>query len=172
MSSLNSETWTWQDLSHMTSLTLNLLTRKIFLAVFSLMSAMLSTHCLVKSNLWTSMHLYSLPDSMLEMVETFWTNCCLIKMFLHKFPRDKSWSAQASTAVQLSLTASPILRRKSTSKMQTQEKVVEYLTSEFAFYLILRDFTLVMGVKGRRVHVIEEMSDTIISFQRGKSVWI
>ena len=26
---------------------------------------------------------------------------------------------------------------------------------------------LVMGVKGRRVHMIEEMSDTIISFQRG-----
>lgn len=25
----------------------------------------------------------------------------------------------------------------------------------------------VMGVKGRRVHMIEEMSDTIISFQRG-----
>ena len=24
-----------------------------------------------------------------------------------------------------------------------------------------------MGVKGRRVHMIEEMSDTIISFQRG-----
>ena len=28
---------------------------------------------------------------------------------------------------------------------------------------------LVMGVKGRRVHMIEEMSDTIISFQRGIS---
>ena len=26
-----------------------------------------------------------------------------------------------------------------------------------------------MGVKGRRVHMIEEMSDTIISFQRGKN---
>ena len=30
----------------------------------------------------------------------------------------------------------------------------------------IRQF-LVMGVKGRRVHMIEEMSDTIISFQRG-----
>ena len=28
-------------------------------------------------------------------------------------------------------------------------------------------YFLVMGVKGRRVHMIEEMSDTIISFQRG-----
>lgn len=26
-----------------------------------------------------------------------------------------------------------------------------------------------MGVKGRRVHMIEEMSDTIISFQRGSN---
>lgn len=25
-----------------------------------------------------------------------------------------------------------------------------------------------MGIKGRRVHMIEEMSETIISFQRGK----
>lgn len=25
----------------------------------------------------------------------------------------------------------------------------------------------VMGIKGRRVHMIEELSDTIISFQRG-----
>lgn len=25
----------------------------------------------------------------------------------------------------------------------------------------------VMGIKGRRVHMIEEISDTIISFQRG-----
>lgn len=27
---------------------------------------------------------------------------------------------------------------------------------------------LVMGIKGRRVHMIEEISETIISFQRGK----
>lgn len=27
----------------------------------------------------------------------------------------------------------------------------------------------VMGIKGRRVHMIEELSETIISFQRGKS---
>lgn len=27
---------------------------------------------------------------------------------------------------------------------------------------------LVMGIKGRRVHMIEELSETIISFQRGK----
>lgn len=26
----------------------------------------------------------------------------------------------------------------------------------------------VMGIKGRRVHMIEELSETIISFQRGK----
>ena len=26
----------------------------------------------------------------------------------------------------------------------------------------------VMGIKGRRVHLIEEISDTVISFQRGK----
>lgn len=25
-----------------------------------------------------------------------------------------------------------------------------------------------MGIKGRRVHMIEELSETIISFQRGK----
>lgn len=28
---------------------------------------------------------------------------------------------------------------------------------------------LVMGIKGRRVHMIEELSETIISFQRGKT---
>lgn len=27
---------------------------------------------------------------------------------------------------------------------------------------------IVMGIKGRRVHMIEELSETIISFQRGK----
>lgn len=27
-----------------------------------------------------------------------------------------------------------------------------------------------MGIKGRRVHMIEELSETIISFQRGKSL--
>lgn len=26
-----------------------------------------------------------------------------------------------------------------------------------------------MGIKGRRVHMIEELSETIISFQRGKT---
>lgn len=26
-----------------------------------------------------------------------------------------------------------------------------------------------MGIKGRRVHMIEELSETIISFQRGKN---
>lgn len=29
----------------------------------------------------------------------------------------------------------------------------------------------VMGIKGRRVHMIEELSDTIISFQRGMKAW-
>lgn len=29
----------------------------------------------------------------------------------------------------------------------------------------------VMGIKGRRVHIIEELSSTIISFQRGKHVF-
>lgn len=28
---------------------------------------------------------------------------------------------------------------------------------------------VVMGIKGRRVHMIEELSETIISFQRGKT---
>lgn len=28
-------------------------------------------------------------------------------------------------------------------------------------------FLLVMGIKGRRVHMIEELSETVISFQRG-----
>lgn len=28
---------------------------------------------------------------------------------------------------------------------------------------------LVMGIKGRRVHMIEELSETIISFQRGNN---
>lgn len=28
---------------------------------------------------------------------------------------------------------------------------------------------IVMGIKGRRVHMIEELSETIISFQRGKT---
>lgn len=28
-----------------------------------------------------------------------------------------------------------------------------------------------MGIKGRRVHLIEELSDTIISFQRGKNLF-
>lgn len=28
-------------------------------------------------------------------------------------------------------------------------------------------FLIVMGIKGRRVHMIEELSETIISFQRG-----
>ena len=44
---------------------------------------------------------------------------------------------------------------------------------DYCFAKILFCF-LVMGVKGRRVHMIEEMSDTIISFQRGiclQSVW-
>lgn len=27
-----------------------------------------------------------------------------------------------------------------------------------------------MGIKGRRVHMIEELSETIISFQRGKNI--
>lgn len=30
-------------------------------------------------------------------------------------------------------------------------------------------FIIVMGIKGRRVHMIEELSETIISFQRGKN---
>lgn len=30
-------------------------------------------------------------------------------------------------------------------------------------------FKKVMGIKGRRVHMIEELSETIISFQRGKT---
>lgn len=29
-------------------------------------------------------------------------------------------------------------------------------------------YAVVMGIKGRRVHMIEEISETIISFQRGK----
>lgn len=29
-----------------------------------------------------------------------------------------------------------------------------------------------MGIKGRRVHMIEELSETIISFQRGKNMAI
>ena len=35
--------------------------------------------------------------------------------------------------------------------------------------LILRNGEKVMGIKGRRVHLIEEISDTVISFQRGKN---
>lgn len=31
-------------------------------------------------------------------------------------------------------------------------------------------FLVVMGIKGRRVHMIEELSETIISFQRGKTL--
>lgn len=33
---------------------------------------------------------------------------------------------------------------------------------------IFGKFFIVMGIKGRRVHMIEELSETIISFQRGK----
>lgn len=36
-----------------------------------------------------------------------------------------------------------------------------------AAYLKLYCGVPVMGIKGRRVHMIEELSDTIISFQRG-----
>lgn len=35
---------------------------------------------------------------------------------------------------------------------------------------VLLMFLIVMGIKGRRVHMIEELSETIISFQRGKIV--
>ena len=39
---------------------------------------------------------------------------------------------------------------------------------EVPFHTIHFDFSLkVMGIKGRRVHMIEELSDTVISFQRG-----
>lgn len=48
-------------------------------------------------------------------------------------------------------------------------------TSKFIYFLKLLlnfvrkiQFCLVMGIKGRRVHMIEELSETIISFQRGK----
>lgn len=39
--------------------------------------------------------------------------------------------------------------------------------SPLAAYLKLCCGVTVMGIKGRRVHMIEELSDTIISFQRG-----
>ena len=31
---------------------------------------------------------------------------------------------------------------------------------------------IVMGIKGRRVHMIEELSETVISFQRGKTFFL
>jgi hypothetical protein len=36
-------------------------------------------------------------------------------------------------------------------------------------YFDIFQYGVVMGIKGRRVHMIEELSETIISFQRGKS---
>lgn len=49
-----------------------------------------------------------------------------------------------------------------------------YFSCWYSFYLLFCHhmhctYTIkVMGIKGRRVHMIEELSETIISFQRGK----
>lgn len=51
--------------------------------------------------------------------------------------------------------------RNSDSGKGTNKGILEYFVS-YSFI-----FLLVMGIKGRRVHLIEELSDTVISFQRG-----
>ena len=45
--------------------------------------------------------------------------------------------------------------------------LISYLFILFFYYFATLWF-VVMGIKGRRVHMIEELSETIISFQRGK----
>lgn len=43
----------------------------------------------------------------------------------------------------------------------------KFMFTIFVYYFKTLWF-VVMGIKGRRVHMIEELSETIISFQRGK----
>lgn len=66
------------------------------------------------------------------------------------------------------------MKEKETRKIQQLRKHVwRYFKNVSLFFFLsyslncLHDKT-VMGIKGRRVHMIEELSDTIISFQRGK----
>lgn len=44
------------------------------------------------------------------------------------------------------------------------------INNEALPYTLSLCWVQVMGIKGRRVHMIEELSETIISFQRGNVV--
>lgn len=51
--------------------------------------------------------------------------------------------------------------------IKTNTGVLSAKNCGFGNVLLLLMFLVVMGIKGRRVHMIEELSETIISFQRG-----
>lgn len=52
----------------------------------------------------------------------------------------------------------------------TKEPFIKILSIFFSHFIcdLSPYMQKVMGIKGRRVHMIEELSETIISFQRGK----
>lgn len=52
--------------------------------------------------------------------------------------------------------------------IQTEFLLFNYIFIYIIYFFFYKKYYKVMGIKGRRVHMIEELSETIISFQRGK----
>jgi hypothetical protein len=88
---------------------------------------------------------------------------------------DSATSLSESMCSMMSMSASPpllgpgeVLKPSGKFSKPTRIPGKKYCKDE----VVIRnaDSGKVMGIKGRRVHMIEELSETIISFQRGKSL--
>ena len=115
---------------------------------------------------WMPMHRPFYQSTQITKAEIFWTNCCQwIPQLPPLFLPGKSWLVLASTRDPLNLKGNLTSKTKLSSETRIPEKVINL--EPFRKKPVLIMTVSVMGVKGRRVHMIEEMSDTIISFQRG-----
>jgi hypothetical protein len=63
-----------------------------------------------------------------------------------------------------------VIRNADSGKGRYRDLSRQKCRQHWGFYKKLCLLFIVMGIKGRRVHMIEELSETIISFQRGKSL--
>ena len=115
---------------------------------------------------WMPMRLLFYQSVQQTKAEISWINYCQIIFQPRQLLLQESlWSALASTLDPLNLKENLTSRTKSSSEIRILAKVIWKI---FVNFSLLQKWTFsVMGVKGRRVHMIEEMSDTIISFQRG-----
>ncbi|XP_013783796.1 eukaryotic translation initiation factor 4E-binding protein Mextli-like isoform X1 [Limulus polyphemus] len=79
-------------------------------------------------------------------------------------PGQNSLSVSSTNQSQLSLTPGEVLKSSGKFAKPTKIPGKNYFKDE----IVIRnsDSGKVMGIKGRRVHMIEELSDTVISFQR------